>query len=73
MQRRLLSNVTIGTELYYTTAQEEAGTSELRSNVGCVLDLNENHHLLISAGRGFHGPTRAQFYLAYQLTFGPKK
>jgi len=73
VQRRLLSNVTIGTELYYTTAQEDTGASELRSNVGCVIDLNENHHLLISAGRGLHGPTRAQLYLAYQLTFGPKK
>jgi len=38
-----------------------------------VFDLNDVHHLLLSAGAGFERPNIFQGYVAYQVTFGPKK
>jgi hypothetical protein len=38
-------------------------------NVGTVLDLSDQHHLLFSVGRSIDGPISFQCYLAYQFTF----
>ena len=43
----------------------------LHFNVGLVVDLNKWYQLLLSTGRGFMGPAKAQVYLAYQIIFGP--
>jgi hypothetical protein len=37
------------------------------------INLTENHHILVSAGRDFDGPNLFTAYLGYQYTFGPKE
>jgi hypothetical protein len=68
VQRRLSGLATLGTEVFYTTPDRVGGGANLRFNLGLVLDFNEHHHLLLSAGRGIVGDTIFQGYLAYQLT-----
>jgi hypothetical protein len=54
--------------------QRELGTErDTRFNLGGIIDFNDEHHLLLSAGRGLSGPIRFQSYLAYQLTIGPSE
>ena len=72
LQRRVLKNLSLGTEIYHRSALETDGRADTAINVGATFDFNENHHLLFSLGRSVDGPTQHQFYLAYQLTFGPK-
>jgi hypothetical protein len=67
-QRRLSKALTLGAEVFYTTADRIAGGQNFAFNVGGVLDLTEHHHVLLSAGRSIVGDTRFQGYLAYQLT-----
>ncbi len=64
------SVATLGAELFYTTSHDRGGDPDFAFNVGLVLDLADSHHLLLSAGRDFVGPTRFQGYLAYQFTVG---
>jgi hypothetical protein len=68
LQRRLSELATLGAELYYTTPESADGDSNLRFNVGVVLDFSEHHHLLASGGRSIVGKHLFQGYLAYQLT-----
>jgi hypothetical protein len=68
LQRRLSDLATLGAELYYTTPDQAGGASNLRFNVGLVLDLSEHNHLLASGGRSIVGEHTFQGYLAYQLT-----
>jgi hypothetical protein len=68
LQRRLSELATLGTEIFYTSADRTGGNGNLRFNVGLVLDFTQSHHLLVSAGRSIAGETRLQGYLAYQLT-----
>ncbi len=72
-QYHLAENVLVGAELYHRTRTEVGGDPDTAFNLGTVLDLTENHHLLFSAGRSLDGPTHFQVYVAYQLTFGPEK
>lgn len=68
-QRQLSKLATAGGEVFYTTADRVGGEGNLRFNVGLVLDLTEQDHLLLSAGRSIAGDTLFQGYLSYQLTF----
>jgi len=72
VQNRVTKNLSIGTELYHTSPEVTGGESETRFNLGFVYDINENNHLLFSAGKGFQGPVKAQLYAGYQLTLGPE-
>jgi hypothetical protein len=70
LQKQVLSNVAIGAEVYHQTAYEtdfpNKGTA---FNIGTVVDLSEQHHLLFSVGRCLDGPVKFQCYVAYQFTF----
>ncbi len=70
LQKQVLTNVLIGVEVYHQTSLQvdfpNAGTA---FNIGTVIDLTEQHHLLFSAGRSIDGPTQFQCYIAYQFTF----
>jgi hypothetical protein len=68
VQRRLSEIVVPGVELFYTTADTVNGRGNLRFNLGVVLDLTPNHHLLLSAGRSLVGDTLFQAYAGYLFT-----
>ncbi len=70
-QRRLGEVVTLGAEVFYASARTVGGTGEVRFNLGLVVDLSALHHLLASGGTRIGSPFSGQFYLAWQLTFGP--
>lgn len=69
LQRKLSERLTLGGELYYITKETSDGDASLGFNLGAIIDLTENHHILFSAGRDFIGPNHFSAYLAYQLTF----
>jgi hypothetical protein len=70
LQKQVLPNLAIGAEVYHQTASQpdfpNVGTA---FNVGTVLDLSEQHHLLFSVGRSLDGPVNFQCYIAWQFTF----
>jgi len=70
LQKQIAPNVALGVEIYHQTVYQtdfpNVGTG---FNVGTVIDLSEQHHLLFSAGRSIDGPINFQFYIAYQFTF----
>ena len=71
--QRIAGGEWLGTEVFYQTPDEHGGDQDARFNVGAVIDFSDLHHLMFSAGRGFVGPNVFQSYVAYQVTFGPKK
>jgi len=70
LQDQVSSNILIGAEVYHQTDVEadfpNVGTA---FNIGAVIDLSDQHHILFSAGRSIDGPTQFQCYIAYQFTF----
>ena len=68
VQRRLSEIVAPGVEVFYTTADTVGGRGNLRFNLGVVLDLTPNHHVLLSAGRSLVGDTLFQAYAGYLFT-----
>jgi len=73
LSRQVTEKLNIGVELYHSTASDVNSENESRFNIGVVYDISDKHHLLFSAGRGFNGPVKAQMYIGYQLTIGPKE
>jgi hypothetical protein len=68
---RRVGPATIGAELYHATADHVGGRSRLLVNAGVVLDLSDEHHLLLSVGHTVTGVGALDAYFAYQLTIGP--
>jgi hypothetical protein len=60
--------VTMGGELYYETAEEQDGESNLGFNIGGIINFDDANHLLFSIGRAVTGPDFFTGYIAYQLT-----
>jgi hypothetical protein len=60
-------------EIFYETPQETGGEHNLAFNAGAIINITENHHILMSAGTDIDGPASFFSYIAYQLTFGPEK
>lgn len=73
IQRSINSTLTLGTELYYKTASTEDGEGATGYTVGAVINITENHHILLSAGQDIAGPNYLSAYIGYQFTFGPQK
>jgi hypothetical protein len=71
VQREISKALTLGGELIYRTADTDGGDNSFGFNLGAIINLTENHHILFSAGSDISGPTRFQGYIAYQYTFGP--
>ena len=71
VQRHLSTRATIGGEAYGTTADEVGGSSSVRVNIGVVVNMTDQHHLLASVGRSTIGERVVQGYFAYQFTIGP--
>lgn len=70
IQRDFGESLTLGGELFGTTAQTEGENSVLNFNVGGQVNFGQKHHLLFSVGRSFSQGTDLTAYLAYQLTVG---
>ncbi|MGO9311166.1 MAG: hypothetical protein ACLQBD_30980 [Syntrophobacteraceae bacterium] len=73
VQRELNKYLTLGAELFYETPRETDDERHFGFNVGSIINITENHHILLSAGTDMIGPTGFYSYIAYQLTFGPEK
>jgi hypothetical protein len=73
LQREITKQLTLGAEIFHQTAKEWGSDSDTGFNIGAIININENHHILMSAGRDIDGPNRFSSYLAYQYTFGPEK
>lgn len=71
IQRDLSKSLTIGAEAVYTTADTAGGSDALGYRVGAIVNFDDVHHILFSAGRA-GGPNLYSGYLAYQWTFGPR-
>ncbi len=70
-QRDISEMVTIGAEIFSTTFPSENQENDLAFNIGAIVNLNDNHHFLFSAGRDIIGHDDLFCYAAYQLTIGP--
>ena len=62
-----------GVEIMYATSNLYGVSDRTGFNIGFTYDFDDGHHLLFSAGKDIHGPTRSMGYLAYQWTFGPQE
>jgi hypothetical protein len=71
LQRQLTKTFAVGAEIYRQTAQSQNGFARSQVNAGIIWDLNDNEHILASAGPSIQGPHGYQTYLAFQFTFGP--
>jgi hypothetical protein len=73
LQRHVLDGFLLGVEVFHQTARDPGTEHDTRFNVGGSIDISDEHHVLLSAGRGFTGPNWFQGYLAYQITLGPNE
>jgi hypothetical protein len=71
IQREIAKAFTVGAELFHFTKKEEEGSSRTGFNVGAIVNLTEDYHILLSAGRDIEGDNRFSSYAAFQWTFGP--
>jgi hypothetical protein len=63
---------TVGAEVFHSTVDVSEGFSSTGFNLGVIYNIDDNHHLMMSAGRGLVNATQNnQFsaFLGYQLTF----
>jgi hypothetical protein len=60
--------VTVGGELYYTTADTRDGRSGAGFDFGGIVNLTDNDHILVSLGRSFRGENVVTGYLGFQYT-----
>jgi hypothetical protein len=60
--------ITLGSEVYYQTAETHDSGSNAGFNFGGFVNLNEQHHILFSLGRTLSGETALTGYIGYQLT-----
>jgi hypothetical protein len=73
IQKQVSKSLTIGTEVYHEGTHTSGGRATSQVNVGITWDLTDDYHILASGGPSIQGQTGYQTYLAFQLTFGPKK
>jgi hypothetical protein len=73
VQRDLNKYITLGAELFYGSPPDTGDERHFGFNIGSIINITENHHILLSAGTDMIGPTGFYSYIAYQLTFGPAK
>ena len=73
LQRQVTSKLTLGAEVFHQTSKQVGEDSDTRLNAGAIFDLNDTYHLLFSAGHTVQGPSGYQLYVAFQMTFGPRK
>jgi hypothetical protein len=70
LQRDLSITIALGTELFMNTPGWATAETEIGSDVGTIVNISDNHHVLASLGRDFSGANTIAGYAAYQFTFG---
>jgi hypothetical protein len=70
LQRDVSEKLTLGAEVFHSTAMTTLGQAATGFNLGGQVNLSERHHLLFSAGRNVRGDRQSTYYLGYQLTAG---
>ena len=71
-QKDLNEHWTLGGEVFYTTPATDGDRSHVNFNLGGQYNLDQDHHIIFSAGRGIHGDTGFMGYVGFQWTFGPR-
>jgi hypothetical protein len=72
LERKVTDKLTLGGEIFHQTADTVSDHDGTGFNLGGVYDITENHHILLSAGRGIQyaaDTNQFSYYLGYQLTF----
>lgn len=72
VQYQLMEKMCLGIEVYYTTPDTQEGTGDMKFNIGSIIDLNDQNHILLSAGRSFNNSTLFQCYVGYLFTLSGK-
>jgi hypothetical protein len=70
-QRDITKAITLGAEIFYFGKNMDNGRDQTGYNIGCIFNISEEHHILLSAGSDIAGDNRFSDYLGYQWTFGP--
>ena len=70
-QTQATKQLSLGAELFHTTASTIQGSAQTGFNFGAFYDFDDGHHLLFSVGKGFQKQNLGTAYLAFQWTFGP--
>jgi hypothetical protein len=73
LQRKITEKLTLGGEIFHQTADKIGGKDSTGFNIGGFYDIDEHHHILFSAGRGFQNARETNlfsWYIGYQIT-GP--
>lgn len=68
LQRDLSKTLTLGGEVFRTTAATLSDPASAGFNLGGMVNFSERHHLLFSCGRNITGTRQTYAYVAYQLT-----
>ncbi|MDD2541163.1 MAG: transporter [Desulfuromonadaceae bacterium] len=71
VQRDVTKTLTLGAEIFYFGKESAYGRDRTGYNFGGIINLTEEHHILVSAGSDIVGDNRFSAYLGYQWTFGP--
>ena len=71
VQKDLDEHLTLGGEVFGTTPDSEGAPNDFNFNIGGFYNLDEEHHILFSAGRGIRGNIELMSYIGFQWTFGP--
>jgi hypothetical protein len=52
-----MSYLSLGAELFYGTSLDTDAALHFGFNIGSIINITENHHILLSAGTDIIGPT----------------
>ncbi len=72
VQRDITKLLTLGAEIFYFGKDTVDGRDRTGYNIGGILNLTAEDHMIVSAGRDIIGENQFSLYLAYQWTFGPR-
>jgi hypothetical protein len=72
LQRDIANWLTIGGEVIHQTPSTRDGEYQTGYDLGALVNLSDEHHVIFSAGSDIHGQNLFRCYVAYLLTWGPK-
>jgi hypothetical protein len=73
VQREIDKTLSLGVEIFCEIPLETGSEHNLAFNAGAIINITENHPILMSAGTDISGPVDFLSCIACQFTFGPEK